>query len=110
MENCFLATKVAFVNQFHDIALAFEVEFAELREMWLADPRIGASHTMVSEERGFRGRCLPKDLAALIAAMRPLGGAPLLEAVLSYNTALCHKADAARLPFSARDGSPADPA
>jgi UDP-glucose 6-dehydrogenase len=33
MENCFLAAKVSFVNQFHDIARALDVDFAELREL-----------------------------------------------------------------------------
>jgi UDPglucose 6-dehydrogenase len=95
MENCFLAAKVAFVNQFYDIAQAFGVDFEELRELWLADPRVGSSHTVVSQERGFRGRCLPKDVSALVSAMRPMGGAPLLEAILSYNRALCDSADQA---------------
>lgn len=96
MENCFLATKVAFVNQFYDIAEALGVPFEELREVWLADPRIGSSHTQVSRERGFRGRCLPKDLSAMIAAMKALGGAPLLEQVLAYNLGVCARADRAR--------------
>lgn len=94
MENCFLATKVAFVNQFFDIAQSMGVAFDELRELWLADPRIGESHTVVTPERGFRGRCLPKDLAALIAAMQPFGGSPLLEAVRDYNHAVCEHQDA----------------
>jgi UDPglucose 6-dehydrogenase len=95
MENCFLATKVAFVNQFHDIAQAFQIDFGELRDLWLADPRIGESHTLVTEERGFRGRCLPKDIAAIVAALRPFGGAPLLEAVMEFNASVCRKADEA---------------
>jgi UDPglucose 6-dehydrogenase len=93
MENCFLATKVAFVNQFFDIAAALHVDFFQLRELWLADPRVGSSHSSVTEERGFRGRCLPKDVSALVAAMRSIGGAPLLEAVLEYNRELCRAAD-----------------
>jgi UDPglucose 6-dehydrogenase len=93
MENCFLATKVAFVNQFYDIANAFHVDYLELRKLWLADPRIGESHTSVMDERGFRGRCLPKDISAMISAMQLHGGAPLLEAVRSYNDAICAAAD-----------------
>ncbi len=96
MENCFLATKVAFVNQFYDIAQAFDVDFEQLRNLWLMDPRIGESHTMVTGERGFRGRCLPKDIAAIIDAMKAHGGAPLLEAVLAYNRQVCEKADSSR--------------
>jgi UDPglucose 6-dehydrogenase len=93
MENCFLATKVAFVNQFYDIATAMNVDFDELRELWLADDRIGRSHTLVTEERGFRGRCLPKDMKAMISLMRQFGGAPLLESVLAYNKEVCDVAD-----------------
>lgn len=93
MENCFLATKVAFVNQFYDIAQTLGVRFEELREVWLTDPRIGPSHTQVTRERGFRGRCLPKDISAMVAAMKALGGAPLLEHVLAYNLALCARGD-----------------
>jgi len=96
MENCFLATKVAFVNQFWDIAQTLGVDFETLREIWLADPRIGTSHTRVTEERGFRGRCLPKDISALIAAMKPLEGTPLLEQVAAYNRDICERADRMR--------------
>lgn len=85
MENCFLATKVAFTNQFFDLARALDIDFNELRELWLQDGRIGRSHTLVTAERGFGGRCLPKDLAAVVALARRLGGAPLLEAVQRYN-------------------------
>ena len=96
MENTFLATKVAFVNQFYDLAEAWGVNFNELRELWLADERIGRSHTIVTEERGYRGRCLPKDIAAIIHAAKSLGGAPLLEAVDRYNDEVCRGADERR--------------
>lgn len=88
MQNCFLATKVAFANQFFELAQALEIDFTELRELWLQDPRVGRSHTLVTEERGFGGRCLPKDLAAMVALGRQVGGAPLLEAVQRYNRAV----------------------
>lgn len=93
MENAFLATKVAFVNQFYDLAQGFGVSFEALRELWLLDERIGRSHTIVTDERGYRGRCLPKDMAAIIHAARQVGGAPLLEAVDRYNDDLCRRAD-----------------
>lgn len=96
MENAFLATKVAFVNQFFDLAQAYGVDFNVLRELWLADERIGRSHTLVTEERGYRGRCLPKDMAAVIQEARRFGGAPLLEAVDRYNDEVCRRADEKR--------------
>lgn len=88
MENCFLATKVAFANQFYDIARVLGVDFAVLRRLWLLDPRVGQSHSEVLPQRGFGGRCLPKDLRAIIAAMRDKGGAPILQAVSNYNDSL----------------------
>lgn len=62
MENCFLATKVAFVNQFFDISNSLGVDFEELRKLWLADPRVGFSHTQVKKLRQESPRaplCLP---------------------------------------------------
>ncbi len=91
MENCFLATKVAFVNQFYDIACRLRVDFEQLRALWLLDQRVGYSHTTVTRERGFGGRCLPKDVQALVTLMGQNGSAPLLEAVLAYNNALRSK-------------------
>ena len=67
MENCFLALKVTFCNEFFDIASAYGVNYHELREVWLADSRIGRSHTFVYEDnRGFGGKCLPKDTTGLV--------------------------------------------
>lgn len=93
MENCFLATKVAFVNQFYDLEGWLGVNFNEARKLWLLDPRIGASHTSVREGRGFGGRCLPKDLRAIIAVANSFGGAKLLEAVHAFNEAICEQVD-----------------
>jgi UDPglucose 6-dehydrogenase len=101
MENCFLATKVAFVNQFFDIAQALHIDFSELRLLWLADPRIGSSHSTVTAARGFRGRCLPKDISAMVGVMKPFGGPPLLQAIMDYNTRLCEIADHAAEASSA---------
>ena len=87
MENCFLALKVTFCNEFYDLAETFGVDYNELRELWLLDPRIGRGHTFVfPADRGFGGRCLPKDLDALISAAHELGYDPtLLEAVVHTN-------------------------
>ena len=107
MENSFLATKVAFVNQFYDLAQAYGVNFNELRELWLADERIGRSHTIVTSERGYRGRCLPKDMEAIIRAAKAVGGAPLLEAIDRYNDEVCRRADEAlerKAPSKASSG------
>lgn len=86
MENSYLAWKVSFVNQFYDLAVAAGIDFAELREMFLLDSRVGESHTQVSPERGFGGKCLPKDLRAIAAWARQNDcQAALIEAIVAYN-------------------------
>jgi UDPglucose 6-dehydrogenase len=87
MENAFYATKVTFCNEFFDIARTFGVDYNELREVWLADPRISRDHTFVyPDDRGFGGKCLPKDTAAIIAASEQQGFTPaLLRAVMAVN-------------------------
>ncbi len=72
MVNSYLAAKVIFVNEFYDLAQALGVDYTLLRETWLADPRIGRSHTFVySEKRGFGGSCFPKDTAAILSLFAP---------------------------------------
>jgi len=88
MENAFLATKVAFVNQSYDLAAAANVDFAELRALFLLDERVGESHTRVFPERGFGGKCLPKDLSSIVAWARGRADASLLDDIVAYNTRL----------------------
>lgn len=90
MENAFLATKVAFCNEFYEIAKHLGVDYEELRELWLLDPRIGRSHTFVfPEKRGFGGKCLPKDLDALVRIAEQVRYDPtLLRAVVAANARL----------------------
>jgi UDPglucose 6-dehydrogenase len=79
MENAFLAMKVTFCNEFYDLAERFGVEYDELRELWLLDPRMGKTHTFVfPDKRGFGGKCLPKDLAAITRAAEAAGYEPTL--------------------------------
>lgn len=87
MENSFYAMKVTFCNEFYDIAKAHGVEYNELREVWLADPRISRDHTFVyPDNRGFSGKCLPKDLSAIIQSSREHGFTPsMLEAIMDIN-------------------------
>lgn len=83
MENAYLATKVAFCNEFARIAQDHAVNYNEVRELWLCDPRVDPSHTLVfPDQRGFSGKCLPKDLSAIRHAS--LIETPLLDAVAQY--------------------------
>ena len=86
MENAFFAAKVAFCNEFYDIAKLWGVDYKKLRELWLLDSRINPNHTLVFEtRRGFGGKCLPKDLSAIIKASQAKGYEPeLLTAVQTW--------------------------
>jgi nucleotide sugar dehydrogenase len=87
MENSFFATKVSFVNQFYDIAAAFGADWHKVREGWLLDERIGRTSSLVfAENRGYGGKCLPKDIAGIIKAAEAVGyNANILKAVTEYN-------------------------
>ena len=73
--NCFLAAKVTFVNEMARVCHALGADWDRVRAGWLNDPRAGESHTTV-EGPGFGGRCLPKDLSALIRASEGAGYMP----------------------------------
>jgi nucleotide sugar dehydrogenase len=93
MENCFFATKVSFVAEFYLLAATLGANFTMMREIWTADTRVGRSHSTVVGDLGFGGRCLPKDLAAIIHEARENGiRATLLEAVQDFNTRVHHEA------------------
>ncbi len=70
--NCFLTTKVIFMNLLYDLAEAEGAEWGPLRDALIHDPRIGESHTMPVHQsghggpagRGAGGHCFVKDFAA----------------------------------------------
>ncbi len=86
-ENCFFATKVTFVNEFYNICKTFGVDWKKVREGWLLDSRINKNHTLVFEdERGYGGKCYPKDISAIIKASEAKGYEPtLLKSVIKTN-------------------------
>lgn len=79
LENSFFAMKVTFVNEWYDIAQTFGVDWNELRELWLLDPRINRNHTLVfPRDRGYGGKCFPKDTRAIMRACVDEGYEPRL--------------------------------
>ena len=65
MENCYLATKVVFCNQFNKISEQFGVNYEELRELFIQDPRVNPSHTFVYKDKPYYdSHCLNKDVTA----------------------------------------------
>jgi len=89
MENTALATRVILCEEFYRICEAFNVDYYEVREGWLADPRNTRGHTFPGKggDPGFGGKCLPKDVSAIIKASEKKGYTPkFLQAMFDYNS------------------------
>lgn len=86
MENSFFALKVAFCNEFFDLSQSLGIDYEAVRSAWLLDKRVSPSHTLVTQERGYGGKCLPKDISAVCASARAMGSPmELLETVQKVN-------------------------
>jgi len=67
--NCFFASKVSFMNEVNEICIHTGASFDKVKEGMLSCGRIGNSHMDVpgfDGLHGFGGKCLAKDLNALI--------------------------------------------
>ncbi len=66
--NTWFATKVVFANQMYDLCQKIGADYEMIMESAAADKRIGRSHLEVIHKgyRGYGGKCLPKDIRALI--------------------------------------------
>ena len=85
--NSFLALKVAFFNQMYDLCDALDIEYSAVAHYTTMDPRIGDSHSFISEERGFGGHCFPKDTSALVdTAQKHNVDLSILKEARVYNT------------------------
>ena len=70
--------KVIFCYEYEQICKKYNCDYNEVRKLWLLDPRIETSHTCVSDDnkKPFDGKCLPKDLAAIIYSAKETGYLP----------------------------------
>lgn len=86
-ENTFFAMKVTFCNEMYEICEKMGIEYWEARELWLNDPRVNKMHTAVfKENRGYGGKCFPKDTNGLVMASKKAGYVPeLLEVMIKSN-------------------------
>lgn len=74
--NLFLATKVSFFNDIYSLCEKLGINYDNVIEATMYDPRIGKSHYMVpgpDGDRGFGGSCFPKDLSAILSIAMKLG-------------------------------------
>jgi len=73
--NCFLATKVLWMNQFYDVVEKFGGNYGRIVNAIGTDPRVGHSHTRVpgfDGKRGYGGACFPKDTSAFLSFAKSL--------------------------------------
>ena len=83
--NCFLSTKLSFINEVGNICKKLGVDVYEVADGIGLDGRI--SSRFLRAGPGFGGSCFPKDLSALIDKSRRVGVEPiLLECVKDVNS------------------------
>jgi len=101
MANCLLATKVIFANEFFDLCQQLGIDYPKVKEMVVADRRIGKSHLDITATfRGFGGKCFPKDMIAIMAVFKELGVDDfLLETVWQKNLKIRKEKDWEEIPF-----------
>jgi UDPglucose 6-dehydrogenase len=74
--NAYLATKVVFMNEMSELAVAHGYRWDSIRMSLSEDARIGLSHMQVPGPDGyygFGGMCFPKDTTALVKYAAKLG-------------------------------------
>lgn len=88
--NCFLANKVSFANEMHELCSALDLDYDKVVEYAILDKRLGNSHWAVpgpDGDYGFGGHCFPKDLSAIIDITEHLGTTnDVLKATMKTNS------------------------
>ncbi|MBI4154963.1 UDP-glucose/GDP-mannose dehydrogenase family protein [Candidatus Woesearchaeota archaeon] len=104
MANCFLATKVIFANEIFDLCQKLRINYDEVKKMVIEDKRMGKTHFDVTKEFGFGGKCLPKDIIALMGLYKDLNvDSSLLETVWKKNLKIRKVKDWEEIPFVKSD-------
>jgi nucleotide sugar dehydrogenase len=92
--NCFLYTKVLFMNTLFDVVERSGGDWEKVREALVHDPRIGESHTVPVNDggRGAGGHCFIKDYEAFRQYYKQIVGEDdayrMLSASVAYNNKL----------------------
>lgn len=90
MENCWIATKVTFCNDFAELARTWGVDYEDVRQCFISDDRVSPSHTYAFEDQPYYdSHCLNKDIPAIIAdtdkQFKDCGLLPLVKSVKNIN-------------------------
>lgn len=82
MENSFLATKVSFCQSFYNVCLEENINYSELRELFILDPRVNPSHTLIYKDTPYwDSHCLNKDVPAIAKQYKM----SLLKSIIDFN-------------------------
>jgi UDPglucose 6-dehydrogenase len=87
VHNCFLATKVAFMNEIYDYAKSIGAQYELVAAAACSQGVIGTSHMKVpgpDGKRGYGGMCFPKDTTALVNSVYG-GKLSIIQAVIKSN-------------------------
>lgn len=104
--NAFLSMKVTFANFFYDYCQKLGIKYEEMKKMAAVDHRIGDTHLDVTTNRGFGGKCFPKDLVAIIGEFKAQGvDSEILEAMWQYNKKIRKTHDWEEIPFAVEDNT-----
>lgn len=99
--NAFLSLKVTFANYFYDYCQKLGIKYEEIKKMAATDHRIGDYHLEVTTQRGFGGKCFPKDLVAIMGEFKKMGVAvDMLETMWEYNKKIRKVHDWIEIPFA----------
>jgi len=90
MENCWGAVKVVFCQEFYDLCQKLGASYHVVREGWTLDKRVEKMHSAVFvNERGFGGKCFPKDTNALVSFADLIGiSMDIIKAAIRKNRVL----------------------
>lgn len=99
--NAFLSLKVTFANFFYDYCQKIGVKYEEVKKMAASDKRIIDAHLEVTTQKGFGGKCFPKDLVAIMGEFKKAGvDYSLLETMWKYNKKIRKVHDWQEIPFA----------
>lgn len=101
MANITLATIITIGNQMFDICNKLELNYDEIKKMVVADSRLSKVPLDVTSERGFGGKCFPKDLVAMIGKAEELGvNVDFLKSIWTYNLGIRKNKDWHDIPWA----------
>jgi GDP-mannose 6-dehydrogenase len=91
--NAFHALKISFANEMGEVCRALGADAQEVMRVFRLDRKLNTSGAYLRPGFAFGGSCLPKDLRALLHAVRTADVAlPLLTAILPSNEARVREA------------------